>query len=71
MPGFQGFVGSETDMWNEFALRYGAEFIHRLCYTERYLDDILEELRSELFPLSLFYTCFAQPHFRLSPPDAT
>jgi hypothetical protein len=68
MPGFQGFIGSEAEIWNAFALRYGAEFIDRLCYNQRCVEDIFEEMRTEFYPLSLFYSCFAQPHFRLAPP---
>jgi hypothetical protein len=68
MLGFQGFIGSECEINNLFATRYGALFMERLCLEGKSIQQALEDLKpaQRLYPLSLFYTCFAEPQFRLT-----
>ena len=66
-PGFFGFVGTETEVPNDFASRYGVKLLWRLCREGQSLGDAFDALRREpdLFPLSMLYTCFANRNFRL------
>lgn len=66
-PGFFGFVGTETEVPNDFASRYGVKLLWRLCREGQSLGDAFDALRREadLFPLNLLYTCFANRNFRL------
>ena len=66
-PGFFGFVGTETEVPNDFASRYGVKLLWRLCREGQSLGDAFDALRreSDLFPLNLLYTCFANRNFRL------
>jgi hypothetical protein len=64
--GFYGFIGSEAELSNVFAARYGAAFMSCLC-SGGSVQEAFSLLRTDFFPLSLFYTCYAQPEFRLLP----
>jgi hypothetical protein len=64
--GFYGFIGSEAELSNVFAARYGAAFMSCLCRGGS-VQEAFSLLRTDFFPLSLFYTCYAQPEFRLLP----
>jgi hypothetical protein len=66
-PGFHGFIGTEAEVTNDFAARYGMEFMRRICEEGRSVQDAFEELRATLFPMSLLYACFANPEFRVRP----
>jgi hypothetical protein len=68
--GFQGFIGTEAEVPNSFALKYSSEFIQQLCIECRTVQDAFEMLRTKegLFPLSLLYSCYAQPQFRFERP---
>lgn len=65
--GFYGFIGSEAELSNVFAARYGAEFISQLCIAGLSVQETFSLLRDrvDLFPLNLFYSCYALPEFRL------
>jgi hypothetical protein len=70
--GFQGFVGTEAEVSNEFAVLYAGEFMSRLWYGGLSIRKAFDELREELFPLSLMYSCYAHPDFRIeAAPRAT
>jgi hypothetical protein len=69
-PGYYGFIGTEAELSNEFATIYGMEFMGKMCRQGRSVQEAFEELRTELFPLSLFYACFAHPDFRVADPHA-
>jgi len=65
--GFQGFIGSEAEISNVWATRYAVEFLYRLIEEGKSVDEAYEELRELCFPMSLWYSCYAYPHFRVSP----
>jgi hypothetical protein len=63
--GFHGFVGCEAEITNEFATEYAAEFLYLLCEAGLSISAAMELLRVRLFPLSLWYSCYADPEFRI------
>ncbi|MGY3120311.1 hypothetical protein ACVWXQ_004248 [Bradyrhizobium sp. S3.14.4] len=65
-PGFHGFIGCEAEITNEFATKYAAEFLDLLCVSGLSISDCIECLRTKLFPLSLWYSCYADPDFRIA-----
>ena len=67
LPGFHGFIGSEAEVSNEFATRYGLEFMRDICDRGCSIQETFDHLRQELFPLSLLYSCFAHGKFRIEP----
>jgi hypothetical protein len=70
MPGFYGFIGTEAKVPSKFASEYGTDFMHNLCVLGRSVQETYEELRIPHFPLSLLYSCFAHPDFRVEPAPA-
>jgi hypothetical protein len=66
-PGFFGFVGTEIEIPNTAASRYGVALLWRLCHEGEALGDAFDALRSDasLFPANLLYSCFANRNFRL------
>jgi hypothetical protein len=67
MPGFYGFIGTEAKVPNKFASEYGIDFMHSLCFMGRSVEETFETLRIRHFPLSLLYSCFAHPYYRVEP----
>jgi hypothetical protein len=63
--GFQGFIGTEAEVSNEFAARYATNFIDRLWMKGETIRAAYETLRTQLFPLSLVYSCYAHPDFQI------
>lgn len=63
--GFQGFIGTEAEVSNDFAALYVAEFMDLLWNEGASVRSAFDELRIKLFPLSLFYSCYAHPEFRV------
>jgi hypothetical protein len=61
--GFQGFIGTEAEVSNEFAALYAAEFMNLLWNEGSSVRDAFDALRTKLFPLSLMYSCYAHPEF--------
>lgn len=68
MPGFFGFVGTETQIPNDLACLFGAHLLTRLHIPGQTLGEAFDALLAEkdTFPLSLVYSCFANREFRLS-----
>jgi hypothetical protein len=68
--GFCGLIGTEAEIANAQALRCGAHLMWGLCAEGLTLGEAFEAMRSEpaLFPLNLFYTCYAERDFRLRNP---
>jgi hypothetical protein len=66
-PGFFGFIGTEIEIPNTVASRYGVALLWRLFREGEALGDAFDALRREpdLFPVNLLYTCFANRNFRL------
>jgi hypothetical protein len=68
--GFCGLVGTEAEILNTYALRCGTRLMWDLCFGGRSLGEALDAMQSaeDLFPLNLFYTCYAQRDFKLLRP---
>lgn len=64
--GFQGFIGSEAEIPNDCATRYAVEFLTELLEKGSSVDRAYERSRRSCFPMSLWYSCYAEPGFRLS-----
>ncbi|MDI7865292.1 hypothetical protein MRS76_25695 [Rhizobiaceae bacterium n13] len=64
-PGFHGFIGTEAQVANNCAASYGIAFMKRLCENGDSVGEAFESLQMEKFPTSLFYTCYANPDFRV------
>jgi hypothetical protein len=64
-PGCHGFIGTEAQVPNDFATRYGIAFMHHLCEDGWCVQDTYDALRERLFPLSLIYSSFAHARFRI------
>ena len=64
-PGCHGFIGTEAQVPNDFAARYGMAFMHHLCEDGWCVQDTYDLLRNDLFPLSLVYSSFAHARFRV------
>jgi hypothetical protein len=63
--GFQGYIGTEAEVSNEFAAQYAAEFMRRLLLSGESVGEVFGALRTQLFPLSLMYSCYAHREFRI------
>jgi hypothetical protein len=70
--GFCGLIGTEAEIGNVHALRCGAQLMWELCAEGLALGEAFEAMRADpaLFPLNLFYTCYAEREFRLRKPLA-
>jgi hypothetical protein len=66
--GYFGFIGTEAQVSNLFACRYGTEFMWRLYKEGRSVGETFDELlqRSDLFPQNLLYACYAERKFRFA-----
>ncbi len=66
--GYFGYIGTETEVSNIFACRYGTEFMWRLyrggLSVGQAFDELLQDKR--LFPQNLLYACYADRKFSLS-----
>lgn len=62
--GFCGFVGTEAEVPDVFALRFANAFLSRLLYTGATALDVMTEVRRHYWPLSLAYNLSCHPDFR-------
>jgi hypothetical protein len=65
VAGFHGFIGSEAEITSNFANEYGMVFMERVCNEGFSIEEAFEDVRTKYFPLSLMYSCYAYPHFRV------
>lgn len=65
-PGLCGLVGAEASVPADFALRYSVAFLRGLLEEGQTVQQIVDCLRHELWPLSLLYGCYAHPQFHLA-----
>lgn len=63
--GYFGFIGTETEVTNVFACRYGTEFLWRLYQEGKTVGAAFDELlqSGKLFPQNLLYACYADRRF--------
>jgi hypothetical protein len=68
--GFCGLIGAESEISNDFALKYSARFIKKFLSEGATVGDAFRamQLDNGLFPRNLLYSCYAYPHFRPSKP---
>jgi hypothetical protein len=66
--GFYGFIGTEAEISNEFATQYATDFLWEIINSGKSVGEVIEDMREreEFFPLSLLYTCYGNPDFRVS-----
>jgi hypothetical protein len=66
--GYYGFIGTEAEVPNTFACRYGTELLWLLCKQGKSVGVAFDELlcRDDLFPQSILYTCYADREFFFS-----
>jgi hypothetical protein len=69
--GFCGFIGTETDIPNVYALRFGAAFIKCMLETGWSVLDVVDAMRRAHWPLSLLYQIYGSPTFRVAREPAT
>jgi hypothetical protein len=65
VTGHVGFVGTETDVPDVFALRFSGSLLHLLFKDGRTLGEAMHRLYRDHFPLSLVYGIYAHPNFRM------
>ncbi|MCC8402410.1 hypothetical protein LJ655_10980 [Paraburkholderia sp. MMS20-SJTN17] len=68
--GFCGLIGTEAEILNTHAIRCGTRIMWGLCAEGLSLGDAFDHMQNDtdLFPLNLFYTCYADRRFRLATP---
>jgi hypothetical protein len=68
--GVCGLIGTEAKVLNTHALRCGARLMWHLCVEGLPLGAAFDEMQraEDLFPINLFYTCYAQRSFQLLRP---
>jgi hypothetical protein len=65
--GFCGFVGTEAEVPDVFALRFANAFLSQLLYTGLRAIDVMNKIRRDYWPLSLAYNMSCHPDFRFNP----
>jgi hypothetical protein len=71
-PGHCGFVGTETEIPNVYALRYGNAFLQCLLETGWPLVEVMDAMRRLHWPLSLIYGLYGYAGFKIDrQPEAT
>jgi hypothetical protein len=69
-PGFSGLIGTEAEILNTHALRCGTRLMWDMCFGSRTLGQAFDEMQSsddpDVFPLNLFYSCYADRDFRIN-----
>ena len=63
--GFCGFIGTEADIPNVYALRFGVAFLHCMLETGWSVLDVVDTMRRAHWPLSLLYQIYGSPSFRI------
>lgn len=71
--GFCGLIGTEAEILNTLALRCGLRLLCDMYFDGKSLGDAFRAMQDapDLFPLNLFYTCYAQRGFQLDQPLET
>jgi hypothetical protein len=68
--GFCGVIGTEAEILNTYAMRCGTRLMWSLCAHGKSLGEAFESMQhdTDLFPLNLLYTCYADRRFKLTQP---
>ncbi|HZH30235.1 MAG TPA: hypothetical protein VEY11_05690 [Pyrinomonadaceae bacterium] len=67
--GASGFIGTETEIPDLFALRFGLAFLYYFLLEGRPVYEVMGQLRREHWPLSLLYSTYCSPGLRVEPPS--
>lgn len=67
--GFCGFIGTEAEVPDLFALRFGLAFLYRFLLGGEPVYLTMDRLRSEHWPLSLLYSTYCYPMLSVSNPN--
>src|SRR6266508_2535427 len=71
-PGHCGFVGTETEVPNVYALRFGTAFLQCLLETGWPLVEVMDAMRRLHWPLSIVYGLYGYAGFKIHrEPEAT
>jgi len=65
--GFCGFVGTESEVPDVFALRFANAFLSQLLYTGSKAIEVMDKIRRDYWPLSLAYNLSCHPDFQFNP----
>lgn len=60
-PPFCGFIGTEAEIPDTFALRFGHNLLCEILLSEEHIFEIMDRLRKQHWPLSLFYSLYCHP----------
>jgi hypothetical protein len=66
-PPFCGFVGTETEVPDVFAMKFGCELLRRLLCSGEPIFKVMGSLREEHWPLSLVYSLYCYPQLQITP----
>jgi hypothetical protein len=64
-PGICGLVATEAKVPRDFALQFGHRFLQLLVEEGLSIGETMQNLRTELWPISLLYGCYAHPAYRI------
>jgi hypothetical protein len=65
--GMCGFIGTEAEVPDVFALRFSLDFLASFLRGERPVHAIMSDLRQRHFPLSLLYSTYTYPLLQIAP----
>ena len=65
-PGIRGCIGTEARVPDDFALNYGANFVKHMVQTNDSVQQTMDQLRDQFWPLSLLYSLYADPEFQIN-----
>lgn len=63
-----GFIGTEAEIPDLFALRFGLAFLYHFLVEGRPVYEVMAILRRDHWPLSILYTTYCSPGLRVQPP---
>ena len=66
---FCGFIGTEAEVPNVFALRFGSAFLREWLHGTGPLFHVMDVLRRKHWPLSLLYSVCCFPEFEIEKPN--
>lgn len=66
--GFCGFIGTEAEVANDVAMKYGLSLLRRVCIDGESVGEAFDALQTDqtLFPMNLYYSCYANREFRVA-----
>lgn len=65
-----GFIGTEVEIPDLFALRFGLAFLYHFLVKGCFVYEVMDLLRREHWPLSLLYSTYCSPSLRVEPASA-